>query len=187
LELIEQIADSRKRRAERILDRLFALGVRVPFEKVRERVGPSGPIGRPHIAEALMSGGWVQSFPEAFARYLGKDAPAYVAKDPIRPGHALGVIRAAGGVTVLAHPGAYQLDTSWGVFLKEGLQGLETVHPKHTPEAVEGFRKLAARHGLVATGGSDFHGRGNAEIPIGGIRIDAAVVDEIYARKEEQE
>jgi len=186
-ELLAEVVISRMRRSEKIVRRLHGLGVNLRIEDVHVQVGESGLVGRPHVAEALVSGGWVHSFPEAFARYLGKDAPAYVAKDPIAPSRALGVIRAAGGVPVLAHPGAYHLSDSWRIFLKEGLQGLETVHPKHTPDAVAGFQRLATKHHLVATGGSDFHGRGTTEVPIGGIRIDARIVDEIYARKDNQE
>jgi hypothetical protein len=90
-------------------------------------------------------------------------------------------------VSVLAHPGAYHLADIWKIFLREGLQGIETIHPKHTAEAAAGFRRLAERHHLVATGGSDYHGRGATEVPIGGVRVAATVVDEIHARKGEQE
>ncbi len=187
MRLLTEIRESRAARATRIVGRLHALGVNLPMESVRRHVGVSGLIGRPHVAEALLSEGWVESFGEAFMRYLGKDAPAYVRKDPVEPRRALAVIRRAGGVSALAHPGAYDLDDSWQVFVREGLQGLETVHPKHTPEAVAGFRRLAERYHLVATGGSDYHGRGGAETPIGGVRVEASVVDEIQARKGERE
>jgi 3',5'-nucleoside bisphosphate phosphatase len=186
-QLLAEGVVSRRIRAEKIISRLHGLGIDLPLERVRERVGVSGLVGRPHVAEALISAGWVQTFPEAFARFLGKDAPAYVAKTPILPSRALGILRKAGAVPVLAHPGAYNLDGTLQAFLKEGLQGLETMHPKHTVEAVAGFRRLAARYNLVATGGSDFHGRGTMEVPIGGIRVDAGVVDEILARKETHE
>lgn len=185
--LLAEITASRVERARQIVNRLHALGVNLSLEKVREKTGIAGLVGRPHVAEALISGGWVQSFPEAFVRYLGRDAPAYVRKDPVEPGRALGAIRGARGVSVLAHPGAYELDGVWQVFVEEGLQGIEAVHPKHTSEATAGFRRLARRYRLMVTGGSDYHGRGPTEVPIGGVRVAAAVVDEIFARKEEQE
>jgi len=182
--LLSEIRESRLRRARQITSRLHGMGVRVSFEEVQEQATGAGFLGRPHVAQALLAGGWVQSFPEAFARYLGHDAPAYVAKDPLSPARALGVLRNAGGVPVLAHPGAYQLNGAWNIFLKEGLQGIETEHPTHTRDQVAGFRRLAERYDLTQTGGSDFHGRGIGEVPIGGTRVHARVLDQLAARRE---
>lgn len=181
--LLDEVVAARKERAKRIINRLHALGVNLAFDQIEPHRWCPGYVGRPHVAMALISGGWVSTFPEAFARYLGKDAPAYVGKAPIEPARAIGTLRGAGGVAVLAHPGAYRLNGALDRFIEAGLQGIEVAHPKHTPEMAAGFRRLAERRGLVMTGGSDFHGRGMSEVPIGGTRVDAGLLDSLAARK----
>jgi predicted metal-dependent phosphoesterase TrpH len=183
--LLSEVSNARIQRARRIVSRLHSVGVNLPFERVRAQARSRRYLGRPHVAHALISGGWVRTFREAFARYLGKDAPAYVPKDPLEPARALGILRKAGGVPVLAHPGAYRLDAVWDIFLREGLQGLETEHPKHSAEQAAGFRRLAGRHGLTMTGGSDFHGDGISDAAVGDTRVDASVLDQLAARKEQ--
>jgi 3',5'-nucleoside bisphosphate phosphatase len=183
VELLSEVVAARKERARRIINRLHALGVNLPFEQIETHRWCPGYVGRPQVAHALMAGGWVSTFPEAFARFLGKDAPAYVGKAPIEPSRAIGTLLRAGGVPVLAHPGAYRLNGALDVFVKEGLQGIEVEHPKHTPDMAAGFRRLAERLGLAMTGGSDFHGRGMSEILIGGTRIDAGLLEPLAARK----
>jgi predicted metal-dependent phosphoesterase TrpH len=89
---------SRHERARKILARLKGLGIRIPIEEVEEIAG-GGALGRPHVAEALMVGGYVETFHEAFQRYLGHHAPAYVAKQTVALEEALEVVREAGGIT----------------------------------------------------------------------------------------
>lgn len=182
-ELLREIVDARNRRAGRIINRLHALGIPLTLEDARRQVRKGPYIGRPHIAQALIGGGWVQSFQEAFHRFLGKDAPAYIPKQPLDPRRALAALRGAGAVSVLAHPGAYRTNGAWRIFLPEGLQGLEVWHPKHSAEQVDVWRREAERHGLVMTGGSDFHGKGISESEIGVPHVDARRVDDLAARK----
>jgi hypothetical protein len=183
VDLLAEVVAARQERAHRIVNRLHALGVKITFEEIEPHRWCPGYVGRPHVAQALMAGGWVSTFPEAFARYLGKDAPAYVGKAPIEPARALGALRRAGGVSVLAHPGAYRLNGAIELFVRHGLQGIEVEHPKHTPDMVAGYRRLAQRLDLAMTGGSDFHGRGISEISIGGTRVDARLLEPLAARK----
>lgn len=182
--LLREQEESRADRARRILGRLHDRGVELPYEEVLASGDSSRAIGRPHIARALMSGGWVCSFGEAFARYLGADAPAYVAKDPLDLARAFAVLRDAGGVPVLAHPGAYALNGLLEILCDHGLQGLETDYPRRSPQEGIELRRLAERYGLTATGGSDFHGAGVSDIAIGSVRVDARTVDDLAARKE---
>jgi predicted metal-dependent phosphoesterase TrpH len=86
-------------------------------------------------------------------------------------------------VTVLAHPGVFPLGEAWKDFLDGGIQGLEIEHPAHRPSQVARFRRMARRYELAMTGGSDFHGRGLSESPVGGTRVDARVVDDLAARR----
>ncbi len=181
--LLAEIVDARNQRAHRMINRLHALGVPVSLQAVEREVRMGPYIGRPHIAQALIEGGWVRTFQEAFHRYIGRNAPAYFPKSPVQPRRAMAVLRGAGAVTVLAHPGAYRATGAWKVFLKEGLCGLEIWHPKHSPVEVEHWSRVADRHGLAMTGGSDFHGKGISEAEIGVPRIDARRIDDLAARK----
>ncbi len=183
-ELLAEVSAARVARARAIVRKLYALGVNLSYEEVLEQAKSPRAVGRPHVALALVKGGRVGSFAEAFARYLGSEAPAYVGKAPVDPARALGVIRRAGGVPVLAHPGAYHLNGALRVFIKEGLQGLETEYPRRGPEEAASFRRIADRHGLAITGGSDFHGVGISDVPLGGVRVDARLLDHLAARKE---
>ncbi len=185
IDLLREIEAARIERARKILRKLHGLGVDMAFETVLNDTSGSRALGRPHIARALLSGGWVGSFGEAFARYLGSDAPAHVAKEPLDLARAFGVLRAAGGVPVLAHPGAYRLNGAMTTLVDHGLEGLETEYPRRSAEEGASFRRLAERLGLTATGGSDFHGAGISDVTIGAVRIDARAVDQLAARKEE--
>ena len=183
LSLLEQMSQSRIARARRIISRLHALGVRLSMEAVRKQAHRSRSLGRAHIARALVEAGETGSFADAFARYLGFGAPAYVAKETASPSEALRVIRAARGVPVLAHPGICRMDGAWEILLEGGLQGLETEHPMHSARQVARLRRLAEQHDLVTTGGSDFHGGGYPQSSVGGTRVEADVLDRLYARR----
>lgn len=183
--LLSEVEAARLERARRILRRLHGLGINLTIDKVLDETIGSHAVGRPHIARALVNGGWAGSCGEAFARYLGADAPAYVGKEPLDLARAFGVLRAAGGVPVLAHPGAYRLNGAMTTLVDLGLEGLETDYPRRSAEEGAAFRRLAERLGLAATGGSDFHGTGISDVTIGAVRIDARAIDHLAARKEE--
>ena len=112
---------------------------------------------------AQVETGAVQTEKEAFERWIADGRPGHVAKHALDPVDAVALIRAAGGVCVLAHPGMWGDQTSVPIELIErmaaaGMRGLEVDHPDHLPEQVEEYRALAGELGLVATGGSDCHG-----------------------------
>jgi predicted metal-dependent phosphoesterase TrpH len=182
-ELLREVGRLRKQRARQIVASLHRLGVALRYEQVERCADGSMTIGRPHVARALVEDGWVCSIPEAFARYLRVGAPAYVAKGAQDPVKALRILREAGGVPVLAHPGTYRLDGSFRLLLEGGLQGIEAEHPAHTPQQAEAFRRLAKRHGLVATGGSDFHGGEISEFKIGSRSVPVEVLENLAARR----
>jgi 3',5'-nucleoside bisphosphate phosphatase len=186
LDLLGELEQARLERGRKILRKLHGLGVVLRFEEVLCGTGCSRALGRPHIARTLVAGGWAGSFPEAFARYLGADAPAFVAKEPVDLDRAFGVLRGAGGVLVLAHPGAYRLNGALKTLVDHGLQGLETEYPRRSSDEAAGWRRIAERHGLAMTGGSDFHGAGVSDVVIGAVRVDARVIDDLAARKEEK-
>ena len=157
--------ESRDTRLERMVQRMAADGIPVTLEAVRAEVGDGATAGRPHIADALVTAGVVAHRDEAFARWLGNDSPYYVthyAPDPVR---AVEVVRAAGGVPVVAHAwsgtrGRVVADSLVAELADAGLAGLEVHHRDHDADAVLHLGELAGSLGLLVTGSSDYHGEG---------------------------
>ncbi len=159
---LARIRDDRVIRARAMVDRLAGLGVDVTWEQVARIAGPA-VIGRPHIARAMAASGAIAAPREAFTRdWIADGGRAYVGRYALDPVRAIGLVRAAGGVTVLAHPRAgrdtFASDEQIAGLAAVGLAGLEVHHPDQS--ATERAKLLAlARHlALVATGGSDDHG-----------------------------
>ena len=164
--LAAALARQRRYRRERIqatVDRLRALGLPVD-EQVRQTLGPDvSAAGRPHVARALVAAGHATSVEDAFDRYLSRGRPAYVPRQGLGNREAIDAIVAAGGLAVLAHsadvveaPQMLDRLQAWG------LGGLEAYYAGYnrvfTPRRVGELVRLAAERGLVATGGSDYHG-----------------------------
>lgn len=147
--------DSRLDRAQRMVRKLAQMGIALDWGRVQQIAG-DGAVGRPHIARALLERGYVASTGEAFARYIGRNGPAYTDRRKMSPGEAVETILAAGGLPVLAHP--LQITSLIPELTGLGLAGVEVYYPGYGPEEVDLLLNLAAKHGLVATGGSDFHG-----------------------------
>jgi 3',5'-nucleoside bisphosphate phosphatase len=165
-ELAEQcrrIREDRIRRAEAMVARLAELGTGITWEGVTAIAGGS-VVGRPHIARALAERGVIDEPGQAFTReWIGMGGRAYVGRYALDPSRAITLIRAAGGVPVLAHPGAGR--DSWIVpdqviarLAARGLAGIEVCHPDHDRSQRARLRALASEIGLVASGGSDDHG-----------------------------
>ena len=166
---MDRLRNERYRRAEEIVAKFNALGIGVMFARVEELAGEA-PIGRPHIAKAVVETGAVATTQEVFDTWLADGGPAYVQKYAVGPVRAVELIRGAGGVAVVAHPGLYAARANPGVGLvsldlvvleamvEAGMAGIEADHPQHTEEQRRYFRDFARRHDLVLTAGSDFHG-----------------------------
>lgn len=159
------LGDTREARYARfcaMLSRLQAMGMGMPAADVLARAR-NGNVGRPHIARALVERGFVGSTDEAFDRYLGTDKPAYIARPDVSVQDAIDVIRNAGGIASLAHPGLHNRDEAIPDLIAAGLRAIEVYHPKHGFGRTGRYRRLARRHALLATGGSDFHGVGDGD------------------------
>jgi predicted metal-dependent phosphoesterase TrpH len=159
---LQRLRDDRFRRGELMIEKLQELGFAIDFERVRAIAG-GGNIVRPHVAQAMVEAGIVETEKEAFDDWIADGKPAHVAKHALDPVEAVGVIRRARGLCVLAHPGMWGDQTSVPEELIErmaaaGMVGLEVDHTDHTPEQRDHYRALAERLGLIATGGSDCHG-----------------------------
>ena len=167
---VRRYREGRRERARKILSRLKGLGIRISLEEV-EGIASGGALGRPHVAEALLRGGFVENFNEAFQRYLGHHAPAYVPKPRVTLEEASTIVREAGGVTILAHPGTLNRDHLIPAWARRGLDGIEVWHSKHDAVAVERYRGYAHLHGLLMTGGSDYHGERTPGVVIGSVPV----------------
>lgn len=172
---IARYRNSRRERARKILARLKGLGIRIPIEEVEE-IARGGAIGRPHVAEALLEGGYVESFNEAFQRFLGHHAPAYVPKAAVSLEEAVGFVRDAGGVTVLAHPGTLNRDHLIPAWARRGLDGIEVWHSKHDASAIARYQGFAQLHGLLMTGGSDYHGERTPAVTVGSVNVPESIL-----------
>lgn len=173
---LQVFRDERHRRAERTVNRLKQLGVNLSMETVLAKAG-GGVIGRPHIADALVEEGFVFSISEAFQKYLGYNRPAYEKKYVLSPQEAVELIRNAGGLACLAHPGIYNRDDLLPDLIACGLDGIEVVHAKHTPEQVRRYSEFADLYGLLKAGGSDCHGGGRGESTMGTVTVPYAFLE----------
>lgn len=155
--LLARLREGRLWRAKRMVAKLADLGAPVEFSRVESLAG-GGAIGRPHVARALVEAGWVKDLAEAFDRFIGRGGPAYVERVKVTPAEAVAVIRAAGGLAVFAHPGWAGRDEWITELVPAGLDGVEAYYPDHGHDAIVHYVALAHAHGLLVTGGTDFHG-----------------------------
>jgi predicted metal-dependent phosphoesterase TrpH len=156
--------EERRQRVYRIAARLGELGMPIEPDAVFALV-KEGSAGRPHVAQAMVDRGYVKSIREAFDRYLSLNGPANVPRWRFTPVEAVRIIRRARGVPVLAHPGLANRDELIPELVDAGLLGIEAFYPEHSSGQITMYREMCARLGLVATGGSDFHGP-----RVGGVR-----------------
>ncbi|OGP72363.1 MAG: hypothetical protein A2W09_06790 [Deltaproteobacteria bacterium RBG_16_50_11] len=191
-ERLQYLQQARAERNPKIADKLKELGVKVTYDEVMKASG-GGQVGRPHFAQVLMEKGYVRTFQEAFDRFLKKGAAAYVEKVRFTISEALHFIKEAGGLAVLAHPntlgmkGYSDLEGLVLQLAKEGLKGIEVYYPEHSPLEVAQYKGLAERHGLLATGGTDYHGMEGNELDIGvgrgEMRLPYSIVENLKAAR----
>lgn len=180
-EYLKFFRTERVRRAEKIVKKLNLLGVDISTEDVF-RIAKDSAVGRPHIAQVLIEKNIVPSYVEAFGKYLGNHASAYVKKVYISPASAYKIINDAGGLAFLAHPGNI-VDRVLIELIESGLDGIEIIHPSHSEFQTKNFRKIASEYFLLTSGGSDFHGgRRNDEYNLGNYSIPSKFIDEMKKR-----
>jgi 3',5'-nucleoside bisphosphate phosphatase len=162
--------DARRDRAGRIVERLNALGVPVTLDAVLAEAG-TGAIGRPHVARALVAGGWARDLRDAFDRWLGNGRPAFVEKRRLSLADAVRLVHEAGGIAVYAHPGGGATRARLEALRALGLDGVEVRHPSHSAEDIARIGALADHLGLVPSGGSDWHGTSEGPRAIGSMHV----------------
>ena len=171
----------RMNRAQRIVERLNAIGIPLMFEAVLKE-SDGGAVGRPHVARAMVAGGHVLDLREAFDKYLGNGRTAFVPKEKLSMADAIGLIRRAGGLAILAHPAQTGTRERVAALVAEGLDGVEVLHPSHSWDDSQRLDALVTEFKLVRSGGSDWHGAVDGARTLGMMRVPAEWLGEHEAR-----
>ena len=171
-----------------MIAKLATLGVNIEWQRVQELAG-SGSIGRPHLAQAMLEKGYIATNKEAFTRYIGKGGPAHVERERITPAGAVELILQANGLPVLAHPFTINDPKTIIIELKQaGLVGIEAYYGGYTADQTRKLVKLADRHQLITTGGSDYHGLYDVTEPmIGGADVPMESAEQLIALARQRE
>jgi predicted metal-dependent phosphoesterase TrpH len=176
----------RERRVREIGNRLAALGCAIDVDPLIVDVCERrGSVGRPQIADALVAAGHAVDRDDAFARFLAVGRPAYVPRQGPRPEDVIEIVRDAGGIVSMAHPGLTDMDDLIPRLAAAGLHALEAYHSDHDQAAERRYRDLAARYGLAVSGGSDFHGdAGRRASALGRVTISETEFAALEARRQ---
>jgi hypothetical protein len=178
-EELARLRDTRWDRGRRMVEKLHDLGVNISWERVQAIAG-GGAVGRPHVAQALLEKGHVGTVQEAFDRYIGRNGPAYAERAKMTPAEAVAFLRERRAFPVLAHPRENgSLEELLPALQEAGLGGMEVYYQDYDEASVERLLTIARSHGLLPTGGSDYHGLGGerqrlpGDIPLPDDAIDA--------------
>ena len=166
-EALIELQQGRVTRAERIVATLNAAGIPVTMDAVLAEAA-EGAVGRPHVARAMVAGGWVRDFREAFDKWLGWGRPAYAGKAKFDVADAIALVHRAGGLAVWAHPGESATPTRVQRLADVGLDGVEVLHPSHPPYLVQRLMDTVEKAGVLPSGGSDWHGTQEGPRRLGG-------------------
>jgi hypothetical protein len=183
-ELVKLRQDRARRNAE-LAEVLVRLGTGVTYEDVvAEAGGEEAGVGRPHFARALVRSGAASDIDDAFDRWLADGRPGYVPKARLDPADVARLAHESGGVAVLAHPLSTGFEPSTlerfvADLARGGLDGIEATYGRYSTDERAWLRRLAARTGLVATGGSDYHGTFKPDLRVGTGLGDLSVPDDM--------
>lgn len=182
LQSLEVLRHERFKRAERIVEKLNRMNIPLKMESVLNNAG-DGSIGRPHIANAMVNGGHADSYQQAFGKYIGNGRPAYEKKFQCSPDEIIQLISDTGGLSFLAHPGRSLAESEITQILDAGIDGIEVIHPSHSPEIIKYYRGIVNHYYLLECGGSDFHGglKGDDDF-FGQITVPVETVDTMRTR-----
>jgi len=181
-ESLQKFRNSRHDRALGMVRKLGKLGIDIDWTRVREIAG-DGTIGRPHIARAMLEKGYIDTFTEAFDRYIGRDGPAYVEREKMMPEAAVALVIRSRGIPVMAHPFTVPDPEKMVMKLKEvGLAGIEAYYKDNNDEQTAVLTAMADKYGIIVTGGSDYHGIDDSnEVEIGGVAVPPEAVERLIA------
>ncbi|HSJ29622.1 MAG TPA: PHP domain-containing protein [Acidimicrobiia bacterium] len=189
---LSELQDARNGRNARMVERLTELGVGITLEEVEAESG-GGSVGRPHFAAVMVRHGHVPDIRAAFDLYLASGRPAYVPRARLSPEEAIDLARRSGGVPILAHAHTLGLDNRAEVeamlqrLTAAGLIGIECHYGSYGPDERAGYVRMAARFGLLPSGGSDFHGTYKAEVSLGtgsvGLHVPSGILEDLRAAR----
>ena len=172
--ILEEFRSGREDRGMKMVENLNGMGLTISWERVQQIAGDAS-IGRPHIAQALVEGGYVEYPRDAFDEYLGRNGSAYVERPKLLPEDAVHLLVEHGALPVMAHPtysdsksdrtGVSSLPDILSELKAAGLVGMEVYYGDYTPEQVAWLRGLADDFNLIPCGGSDYHALGNPNEP----------------------
>ncbi len=192
LDRLEELRSGRNGRNEQIVERLRGMGIDVDIEEVLAEAG-DGAVGRPHIAEVMRRKGYVPDIKAAFDRFLAKGAPAYVDRPRLHPEEGIRLARLSGAVPILAHPHTlgverpHEMDALLERLVSAGLVGMECFYGTYDVEGRRGLVSRAERHGLLPSGGSDYHGLYKPDVALGtgkvGLGVPLSVLDDLTAAR----
>ncbi len=178
-DMLHKFRETRFKRGIKIVEKLNALGVDIEPAEVLAACG-KGALGRPHIATVLVEKGVVSRIAEAFDKYIADGGPAYVPKYKMDPSEAVEHIRAAGGLSFVAHPGVFLNNMEeMEELLSNGFDGVEVFHPAHNGGMTNELQTIAERRGLLISGGSDFHGFNGRHVAIGAVKVPYVLLERI--------
>ncbi len=173
--------EERYKRAIQIVKKLKNLGFDISIDDIMA-VAQTSAVGRPHIAQAMLQKGLISSYYEAFNKYIGNGCPAHEKKVHLSPQSAFKIINDAGGLSFIAHPG-YMPEILIKELIEEGVDGIEVIHPSHSPQQIKYYRGIASEFFLLESGGSDFHGgKREDEKNFGKFTVDNSEVDAMRRR-----
>lgn len=185
VERLNDVVEARWTRFSTMVAKLQALGYDISETDVLEIADGSTSISRSHIAQTMVHKGYCASVRETFEQLLNKGKPAYVSHYRLEPGEIIDLIKNSGGTPVLAHPKLVHDDALVEQLLKNGIEGIEAIYPKHDAEDTKRYLEMADKYHLLVTGGSDFHGMaGRWPEHIGEFVVDDAYAEELYRKPE---
>jgi predicted metal-dependent phosphoesterase TrpH len=153
---LEFFRAERLKRADRIVKKLNVIGISLKLDDVL-KIARDSAVGRPHIAQAMVEGGFTNSYYEAFNKFIGNGCIAYEKKVHVSPRSAFKIISDSGGLSFIAHPGIMP-EPILKELIESGVDGIEVVHPSHNSHLVKFYRGIVNEYFLLESGGSDYHG-----------------------------
>lgn len=179
VERVESFLDERVRRMKQMIVNLQGVGIKdIEFEEAAA-LTKSRAVGRMHLATLLIQKGHAKNIKEVFDKYLSQDKPGYAPKFKQTPFEAIDLIHQSGGLAIMAHPMLTQKDELISRLAKYGMDGLEVYYPNCMPSVTEFYEKLAKKHGILMTGGSDAHGAAKVFTYVGKTSIPYELVEKM--------
>lgn len=182
-ECLDFLMADRQQRVNKMLEKLNRLGYEITLQHILSLTGRiNKSVGRPHVARALVNQGYFATVSDVFNQLLYTDGPAYVPHYKLGPDEIIALIKTAGGIPVLAHPGLIQNDKLVIDIIKKGIMGLEVYHPAHNQHQIDNYLKLTRERRLIVTGGSDFHAiAGRFPEKLGIFKVPFSVIHNLHA------